>query len=259
MKDDLNDYSERSIQAAAGRHPRPASMARRRCPVLGVIVDRFMKKHGNSRTSFTYLANGVGIKRQNATRAVQRLIEAGYIQLIRAGVGTRPSEYLPNWELAGGALQDTSTAGDAPHEDGASGIAHDATRAASGIACDAQTYLQYPAYRRRTGSRFPAAGVVGPWRGLLRRRGPRRVRAPAWRVRGAMGSLWLQARPQQGEDSVSGSRAGPRTARGAGHGGEEVARRLRRRGDEGAMAQAAVQVAGGGALAGRWTVAVRGP
>lgn len=82
--------------------------------VLAEIIQRHMKKHSNARASYTHLTNMTGLSRRAAINSGKRLVELGYVEVARLGSGTRPTEYVPNWNFAAsGEPHFTSTSGEA--------------------------------------------------------------------------------------------------------------------------------------------------
>ncbi len=65
--------------------------------VLAVIIERYFQKFGNSRASLSYLEAATGLSRRRIIDGVRQLEANQYIQRIRVGEGTRPSEYSPNF------------------------------------------------------------------------------------------------------------------------------------------------------------------
>ena len=84
-----------------------AKLSRGDLAVLGEIVDRYMKKKGNSRASYTHLARAAELNIRSAKRSVRKLLDLGYIKVDRLGAGTRPTEYIPSF--VSGVMGDTST------------------------------------------------------------------------------------------------------------------------------------------------------
>lgn len=70
----------------AGRHGK----------VAWVIIDRYMQKKGNGRASIRYIEKAAGASQHTVIKACRELVEWGYLTQ-RIGVGTRPTEYSPNW------------------------------------------------------------------------------------------------------------------------------------------------------------------
>jgi hypothetical protein len=67
--------------------------------VLFGVVDNYYQRHGNARAAHSYLAAGTSLSRRTVITSVQRLRALGYLEVARIGVGTRPTEYVPNWRM----------------------------------------------------------------------------------------------------------------------------------------------------------------
>jgi hypothetical protein len=67
--------------------------------VLFGVVDRYYHRHGNSRAAHSYLAAGTGLTRRAVISSIKRLRALGYLEVDRIGSGTRPTEYVPNWQM----------------------------------------------------------------------------------------------------------------------------------------------------------------
>jgi hypothetical protein len=82
--------------------------------VLFRVVDRYYQRYGNSRAAHSYLAAGTGLSRRAVISSTKRLRALGYLEVARVGSGTRPTEYVPNWQMQrdftsiGGEAQITS-------------------------------------------------------------------------------------------------------------------------------------------------------
>ncbi|WP_163269646.1 hypothetical protein [Chelativorans alearense] len=70
----------------AGRHSK----------VAWVIIDRYMQAKGNGRASVRYIERATGMSGRIIIKACRELVEWGYVSQ-RVGIGTRPTEYIPNW------------------------------------------------------------------------------------------------------------------------------------------------------------------
>src|SRR5690606_26764127 len=53
----------------------------------------------NSRAAHSYLATGTGLSRRAVISSTKRLRALGYLEVARIGSGTRPTEYVPNWQM----------------------------------------------------------------------------------------------------------------------------------------------------------------
>lgn len=116
--------------------------------VAAVIIERYMRKQGNSRASLRYLEKATGALRPNIIASTRRLLEHGVFRVVREGVGTRPTEYGLNFQFSSsGIAYDTTTefSSSGIADDTAGGIAGDTSSASSGIADDTKTYLLSPA------------------------------------------------------------------------------------------------------------------
>ena len=71
------------------------------------IVDNYVKRHGNSRASLSYLVKATGADRKSVIASTRRLVEHGPFSVARQGVGTRPTEYVIHFEK----VQDSSSSG----------------------------------------------------------------------------------------------------------------------------------------------------
>jgi hypothetical protein len=68
----------------------------RHAKVAWVIIDRYMKAHGNGRASVRYIGTACGLSKSIVMKACRELVEWGYFSQ-RIGVGTRPTEFTPKW------------------------------------------------------------------------------------------------------------------------------------------------------------------
>lgn len=71
------------------------------------IVDNYVKRHGNSRASLSYLVKATGADRKSVIASTRRLVEHGPFSVARQGVGTRPTEYVIHFDK----VQDSSSSG----------------------------------------------------------------------------------------------------------------------------------------------------
>jgi hypothetical protein len=69
--------------------------------VLFRVVDNYYHLYGNSRAAHSYLATGTGLSRRAVISSTKRLRAFGYLEVARIGSGTRPTEYVPNWQMNG--------------------------------------------------------------------------------------------------------------------------------------------------------------
>lgn len=116
--------------------------------VAAVIIERYMRKQGNSRTSLRYLEKATGALRPNVITSTRRLLDHGVFHVVREGMGTRPTEYGLNFQFSASGIADDTASEDSSSgiaHDTAGGIAHDTARAASGIAHDTKNLLTSPA------------------------------------------------------------------------------------------------------------------
>ena len=81
--------------------------------VSAAIIQSYYRQHGNSRAALGFLEQATKGKRERITKSVRRLVEHGVITVFRKGEGTRPTEYVPNfdWPL------EVSNMGTTSHED----------------------------------------------------------------------------------------------------------------------------------------------
>ncbi len=68
-----------------------------------VIIDRYMQSRGNARASLRYIENATGLSKPTVIGACRELVEWGYFSR-HLGVGTRPTEYAPNWLVVNPSL-----------------------------------------------------------------------------------------------------------------------------------------------------------
>src|SRR5579884_1623494 len=66
--------------------------------VLFDVLDKYYRRHGNSRAAYSYLAAATGLSRRAVINSIRRLRAHGYIEVMRMGSGVRPTEYIPNWQ-----------------------------------------------------------------------------------------------------------------------------------------------------------------
>ena len=63
------------------------------------VIDRHYAKFGNARARLRYLEQVTGAKRNKIIPSLRRIIENGAINVIRQGIGTRPTEYDLNFDF----------------------------------------------------------------------------------------------------------------------------------------------------------------
>ncbi|MGO7152735.1 hypothetical protein [Rhizobium leguminosarum] len=117
------------------------------------IIDNYRKAFGNSRASLSYLQKASGADRKAVIASTRRLVENGPFSVIRAGAGTRPTEYKLHFELvqenASSGL-DTTTMDVEPSsgaETTTGGGAETTTRSASSGAETTESVLPVAAYK----------------------------------------------------------------------------------------------------------------
>ena len=104
----LKDQWQLALAAACDRQ-----LSRLDLGVLIVVIDRFYKAKGNSRASSRYLSKAIGARRAHIMHSLRKLLALGYLEQTRKGHGTRATEYRPNFELASGPLQESTTGAEA--------------------------------------------------------------------------------------------------------------------------------------------------
>jgi hypothetical protein len=67
--------------------------------ILGEIIDRFYSTKGNSRASLTHLSREANLSRRATVTSTKKLTANGYIKVGRPAAGTRPTEYVPEWDF----------------------------------------------------------------------------------------------------------------------------------------------------------------
>jgi hypothetical protein len=82
--------------------------------VADAIIQNYFRQHGNSRAALSFLEQATRAKRERITKSVRRLVDHGVLTVFRKGEGTRPTEYVPNfdWALAVPNMGTTSHADD---------------------------------------------------------------------------------------------------------------------------------------------------
>lgn len=68
----------------------------RHAKVAWVIIDRYRQDFGNGRASVRYIARACDLSASMVSKACRELVEWGYFSQ-NVGVGTRPTEFTPNW------------------------------------------------------------------------------------------------------------------------------------------------------------------
>lgn len=68
----------------------------RHAKVAWVIIDRYRQDFGNGRASVRYIARACDLSASIVSKACRELVEWGYFSQ-NIGVGTRPTEFTPNW------------------------------------------------------------------------------------------------------------------------------------------------------------------
>ena len=108
------------------------------------VIDRYYAKFGNARASLRYLEQATGATRANIIGSLRRITNNGVINVIRQGIGTRPTEYDLNFDFApktpSGIIDNTSTSGIVGNT--SSGIVGSTSSASSGIVGNTKTYLR---------------------------------------------------------------------------------------------------------------------
>lgn len=68
----------------------------RHAKVAWVIIDRYRQDFGNGRASVRYIARACDLSASIVSKACRELVEWGYFSQ-NVGIGTRPTEFTPNW------------------------------------------------------------------------------------------------------------------------------------------------------------------
>lgn len=136
------------------------------------ILERYMSDFGNSRVSLRYLERATGATRSNIVASLRRLVEQGAFAVLREGAGTRPTEYLPNFNFSSGVADETPSSGPA-HDtatqtggivgDTSSGLVGDTSTRHSGPAYDTESLLLVPV---TTGDKVRDTSAPGSRAGL---------------------------------------------------------------------------------------------
>ncbi len=135
--------------------------------VAAVIIERYMRKQGNSRASLRYLEKATGAQRPNIIASTRRLLEHGVFHVMREGAGTRPTEYGLNFQFSPSGIVDDTSSTDCSSGiagDTAGGIAGNTSSGPSGIVDDTQTSLTVPGLQAGVQEREnePAAPTAPP-------------------------------------------------------------------------------------------------
>lgn len=78
--------------------------------VAAVIIERYMRRQQNARVSLRYLQVATGSQRNKIIASIRRLCLNGVFNVIREGLGTRPTEYALNFAFASsGTAEGTSS------------------------------------------------------------------------------------------------------------------------------------------------------
>jgi hypothetical protein len=172
--------------------------------VAAEILERYMSKHGNSRVSLRYLEAATRATRANVIASLQRLAGAGAFAVTREGVGTRPTEYQPNFAFASGIADDTSTESRGIAGDTARGITGNTANAFSGIVGDTESLLLSPLTSR---GQVRETSAPGPGASALRQAPARAsvervVRVVESVVEEDDGETWLNLSLRQDDDTI---------------------------------------------------------
>lgn len=91
----------------------------RHIKVAWVIIDRYMQAKGNGRASVRFIQQATGLSKGIIIKACRELVDWGYMTQ-RIGIGTRPTEYSPNWSSVSPASNAESILASVPQESNAS-------------------------------------------------------------------------------------------------------------------------------------------
>jgi hypothetical protein len=131
------------------------------------IIDRYYSKFGNSRVSLRYLEQATGATRNSIITSTRRLTAKGVFPRARPGIGTRPTEFAINFDVAkqpSGAADSTATSGGPGNT--ACGAPDSAASASSGAPDYTESYLPCRSTDRLTESRNNGTSAVPPSGGL---------------------------------------------------------------------------------------------
>lgn len=115
--------------------------------VASVIIERFMRRRGNARVSLRYLERATRSSRTNIVVSIRRLCLNGVFNVIREGLGSRPTEYGLNFDFAtSGHAGDTTSVDSSSGHVGVTSCGHvdDTTTDASGHVGVTESSLTVP-------------------------------------------------------------------------------------------------------------------
>lgn len=130
------------------------------------VIDRYYSKHSNSRASLRFLEKATGATRNSVITSTRRLTANGVFRA-RLGVGTRPTEYVINFDFGkplSGRPDCTTTSGAPDHTP--CGASDCASSASSGAPSCTESYLLDRLTSRSTESRINDALTGSPLAGL---------------------------------------------------------------------------------------------
>ncbi len=116
----------------------------RHTKVAWVIIDRHMQAKGNSRASIRFIEQATGLSKGIIIKACRELVEWGYMTQ-RTGIGTRPTEYSPNWSSVSPASNTKSNLSSVLQESNASVPLESNTTDISVLPVSNESYLPKPA------------------------------------------------------------------------------------------------------------------
>ncbi|MCK1379584.1 hypothetical protein IVB33_18885, partial [Bradyrhizobium sp. 24] len=118
-----------------------------------VIINSYWQKHGNGRASLRYIQRATGMDRKTVIKACRELDEWGHAARA-TGVGSRPSEYVPQWVTTASGVQTATTSDDAPTGvQMTTPLVVESTPldGVSGVQMTTESYLPEPAYKPASG------------------------------------------------------------------------------------------------------------
>jgi hypothetical protein len=139
----------------------------RHTKVAWVIIDRYMQAKGNGRASVRFIEQATGLSKGIIIRACRELVDWGYMTQ-RIGIGTRPTEYSPNWSSVSPASNAKTVLASVPQESNASVSPESNTTGFSVSPQSNESYLPEPAYKAElqvsgntdTHDALPSAGLA---------------------------------------------------------------------------------------------------
>ncbi|SDP46819.1 hypothetical protein SAMN05428967_2254 [Phyllobacterium sp. YR620] len=132
----------------------------RHVKVAWVIIDRYMQAKGNGRASVRFIEQATGLSKGIIIKACRELVDWGYMTQ-RIGIGTRPTEYSPNWSSVSPTSNAKTISPSVPQESNASVPPESNTTDFSVPPESNESYLPEPAYKAglQVGSNFDTHGA----------------------------------------------------------------------------------------------------